>query len=193
MKKIILIILLSVFCTSVYSQKKKIAKKAITATVLAKSDNVVAEIFKNNFYLSLSSKTPKDTIVIKTVEPTSLPTNTKISKFTAKAIPLCLITWTENSIVTTKQKTASATKTFSEIYDLATKSKVFSNTQTATSIKEIHFLDTKQTVSETIQKIQNEGFVFTLKPNGDIVLKTKTQENKMGFDVTAKKYVASKK
>jgi hypothetical protein len=193
MKKIVFIIVLSVFCTSVYSQKKKALKKTPSATVLAKSDKVAAEIFKNNFYLSLSSKTPKDTIIIKSIDPAIVPTGAKISSYITKGFPLCLVTWTEKNVITTKLKTTSATKTYSEIFDLATKTKVFSNIQTLTNIKEIHFLDSKQTVSETIERNQNEGFVFTLKPTGDISLRTKTQENKMGFDVNTKKYIASRK
>jgi hypothetical protein len=193
MKKIILIALVSVFCTSVYSQKKKTQKKASSTTALAKSDNATAEILKNNFCLSINSKTTKDTIVIKSIDPLNLPTGVKISNYTTKGFPLCLVTWIEKNVTTTKLKTTSATKTYSEIFDLATKTKVFSNSQTLTNIKEIHFLDTKQTVSETIERNQNEGFVFMLKPTGDISLKTKTQENKMGFDLNTKKYVASRK
>jgi hypothetical protein len=193
MKKIILIALVSVFCTSVYSQKKKASKKTPSATVLVKLDNIAAEIFKNNFYLSLSSKAIQDTIVIKSTDPLSLPTGVKISNYTTKGFPLSLVTWTEKNVTTTKLKTTSSTKTYTEIFDLATKKKFFSNIKTLTNIKEIHFLDAKQTVSETIERNQNEGFVFTLKPTGDISLKTKTQENKMGFDLNTKKYIASRK
>ena len=196
MKKIALLVVLSFLCTSVYSQKKKSkAKKATTSSsVLAKADNVTAEIVKGKFYLSIEDKgKKKDTITIKSVDSKSAPKDCKITAFTAKNNPLYLITWTENATKETPDKKEEITLTYSEIYELSSKTKAFSNVQTSSKIKEKVYLDKLKNASETQDRMHNEGYTFALTKEGDVVLTTKKQSNKMSYDPTSKKYVDAKK
>ncbi len=178
-------------CTSLgYSQKKTDKKVGIPNNfVLAKADNLSAEVVKDNFYLFINDKNKKDTILIKPVSVKKLPAQGKIIPFTAKGSKLYAVSWTEVANTETKLKKESAETTFTEIYDVASKTKVLSNEQTTTTISEIVYLDTKQTVSETQQKLRKEGFEFSLTPTGDVVLKNKAQENKLSYNPTDKKFV----
>ncbi|MBC7555582.1 MAG: hypothetical protein H7195_01325 [Chryseobacterium sp.] len=175
------------------AQKKKIKKSGATTSVLTKAENVSAEMVnKNLFAIRANSGVRKDSVMIKTFRDNSKPTALKITPFTAKGKKLFLISWSENVITTTKLKTEDALMVFSEIVNFETKSKVLSNTQTTVNIKEIHFLDAKQTVSETLQKVRREGFELNLNPDGDVSLKSKTQENKLTFNTDKNLFVAKK-
>jgi len=189
MKKIILFLALALCCHSIYSQKKK-SSQPISSSVLAKSDNLSVEIVKSNLCLLIANKgAKKDTIVLKNKVDNSLPKECKIQSFLAKNVKLYSISWIENKLTETKLKTEDATTVYTELCDIASKTKLLSNAQTTTKIKEIHFLDTKQTVSETIQKVRNEGFVLSLTKEGDVILKNKTQENKLTYNPTENKFV----
>ena len=189
MKKILLLFIISSIFNSVYSQKKK-SSQQISSSVLAKSDNLSVEIVKNNLCLLIANKgAKKDTIVLKNKVDNSLPKECKIQSFLAKNVKLYSISWIENKLTETKLKTEDATTVYTELCDIASKTKLLSNAQTTTKIKEIHFLDTKQTVSETIQKVRNEGFVLSLTKEGDVILKNKTQENKLTYNPTENKLV----
>ena len=183
-----LFVISSIFNT-VYSQKKKPTQQ-ISSSVLAKSDNLSVEIVKNNLcLLILNKEAKKDTIVLKNSIENSLPKECKILPFLAKNVKLYSISWIENKVTETKLKTEDATTVFTEICDIATKTKLLSNAQTTTKIKEIHFLDAKQTVSETIQKVRNEGSVLSLTKEGDVILKNKTQESRMIYNPTNNTFV----
>ena len=189
MKKILLLFIISSIFNTVYSQKKK-SSQQISSSVLAKSDNLSVEIVKNNLCLLIANKgAKKDTIVLKNKVDNSLPKECKIQSFLAKNLKLYSISWIENKLTETKLKTEDATTVYTELCDIASKTKLLSNAQTTTKIKEIHFLDTKQTVSETIQKVRNEGFVLSLTKEGDVILKNKTQENKLTYNPTENKFV----
>ena len=189
MKKILLLFVISSIFNTVYSQKKKPTQQ-ISSSVLAKSDNLSVEIVKNNLCLLIANKgAKKDTIVLKNKVDNSLPKECKIQSFLAKNLKLYSISWIENKLTETKLKTEDATTVYTELCDIASKTKLLSNAQTTTKIKEIHFLDTKQTVSETIQKVRNEGFVLSLTKEGDVILKNKTQENKLTYNPTENKLV----
>jgi hypothetical protein len=95
-------------------------------------------------------------------------------------------------VTTTKLKTEDAIIIFSEIVNFETKSKVLSNTQTTVNITEMHYLDSKQTVSETVQKVRREGSELVLNPDGDVSLKNKTRENKLTFNVDKNLFLAKK-
>lgn len=195
MKKTALLILI-LLCTMIsYGQKKKVKGKApakTASTALAKADNLTAEIVKGNFFLFINNKTTKDTIGIKTVDANSLPKDCAIKPFTAKAVPLYLLTWTEESTTKTDLKTEIKTILFSEVYDVSTKTKLFSNQQSTTNITEKVFLDRLKNASETQEKVRREGFEFILTPEGDIQQKNKTQQNTFAFNATDKKYVEGK-
>ena len=194
MKKAILILFI-ILCNNpnLLAQKKKIKKGGATTSALAKAENVSAEMYnKNLFAIRANSGVKKDSVMLKTFRENSKPTAFKITPFTAKGKKLFLISWSENVVTTTKLKTEDALMVFSEIVNFETKSKVLSNTQTTVNIKEIHFLDAKQTVSETLQKVRREGFILNLNPDGDVILKNKTQENKLTFNTDKNLFVAKK-
>lgn len=163
-----------------------------TTSILAKADNLTAEIVKSNFYLFISGS-KKDTILLKALDVNKMLTDCKITPFTSKGVKLYAVSWTEKAITETKLKKEEALTTFTEVCDIATKSKVLSNAQTTTKITEIVFLDKNQTVSETREKVRKEGFEFTLTPDGDVLLKNKAQENRMSYSATDKKFVGIKK
>jgi hypothetical protein len=195
-KRIVSLLLVMLLCGTAFGQKAKIknSSKIISSTILTKTDKLSAELFAGNFYVTNAvSKTQKDTILIKNSINNNLPSDVKISNFMAKNKPLVLVTWTEITTTDTSLKKTTETKSFTNIYDFSTKSSVFTNLQTLINSKEIHFLDKKNTVSETIEKNQNAGFNVTLMPNSDLILKNKTQQNKMTFDSALNKYVPSKK
>ncbi|MFC6875949.1 hypothetical protein [Flavobacterium myungsuense] len=185
MKKTILLFTILLFSNTSFSQKKSTSSK-----FLAKFDNISAEIVKNNFYLFITNKgAKKDTILLKSIDENKLPLQCKILPFMAKGVKLYSVSWTENKVTEAKLKTEDATTTFTEICNVTSKTKLLSNTQTTTKIKEIHFLDAKQTASETIQKVRNEGLLLSITVEGDIILKSKTQENKMTYSPTENKFV----
>lgn len=189
MKKIILLLTIFFFSTAVFSQSNK-GKKVTSSSVFAKSDNVSAEMIKNKLYLFITNKgAKKDTILLKSFEVDKLPLECKIEHFTTKGTTLHKITWLEKKTAQSKLKTEAAVTTVSIICDLASKTKVLSNEQTTTKITEIHYLDDKQTVSETIDRIRNEGFECIVNKEGNVVLKNKVRENKMVYVPADKKFV----
>ena len=194
MKKAILIVFI-VLCISpsLVAQKKKISKSTPTSSALAKAENVTVEMINKNLtVIRVNSTVKKDSVMLKDFTENSKATAVKITPFTAKGKKLFLISWSENVVTTTKLKTEDAIIIFSEIVNFETKSKVLSNTQTTVNIKEFHYLDSKQTVSETVQKVRREGSELFLNPDGDVSLKNKTRENKLTFNVDKNLFVAKK-
>jgi len=194
MKKAILIVFI-VFCnnSSILAQKKKSAKNAPASAALAKAENVTVEMINRTLtVIRANSTVKKDSVMLKDFTENSKATAVKIIPFTAKGKKLFLISWSENVVTTTKLKTEDAIIIFSEIVNFETKSKVLSNTQTTVNIKEFHYLDSKQTVSETVQKVRREGSELVLNPDGDVSLKNKTRENKLTFNVDKNLFVAKK-
>ena len=159
---------------------------------MAKADNVSVEIIKNNFNIYILNGKIKDSINIKTVGA-AVPTDCKLVSFSAKNNKLYLLTYNEKTTIQSTNKTEEITATNTEIFDVVNKTKVFSNIQKSTKITEKVFLDRLKNASETQEKMRNEGFVTTLLPDGDLSLKTKTQENRMTYDAASKKYIDSKK
>ena len=194
MKKAILIVLI-MLCSShsIMAQKKKISKNAPVSSALAKSENVTVEMINKNLtVIRANSGVKKDSVMLKIFVENSKPIAVKITPFTAKGKKLFLISWSENVVTTTKLKTEDAIIIFSEIVNFETKSKVLSNTQTTVNITEMHYLDSKQTVSETVQKVRREGSELVLNPDGDVSLKNKTRENKLTFNVDKNLFLAKK-
>lgn len=195
MKKTALLILILLSTALGYGQKKSSKKKTTAkpaSAALAKADNLTAEIVKGNFYLFINNKAKKDTIGIKTVDEKNLPKNCTLKGFTAKGTPLYLLTWTEENTTKTDLKTETKTILFSEIFDTASKTKLFSNQQITTNITEKVFLDRLKNASETQEKVRREGFEFVLTAEGDIIQKNKTQQNTFAFNAADKKYVEGK-
>lgn len=192
MKKTILLITLAL-CTSIgYSQKKKGGSKAkATSEVLTKTDNLSAEIVKNEFHLYLDEGGKKEVLFTRPIDSKRKLSECKITSFKAKETPLYYISWTEKGTVKTDLKTEDATSVVSEIWEIPTKTQVIANTQTTTHIVEKVFLDKLKNASETQERNRREGSEFKLLPNGDILLKNKTQESKQSYDPVTKKYIAA--
>jgi hypothetical protein len=195
MKRNLILVLVMLVGIANYGQKNKSTKAVAKPTAtLAKADNLVAEIKTGNFQLTISENgKPKDAIVVKAADPKFTPTDCKLTAFKASGATLYLLNWTEKTLTKTELKTENITTIYSKVYDVTTKTEVFSNYQTTNNIVEKVFLDKLKNASETQEKIRREGFEFILNPDGSIVQKSKTQENKWIFDAKTVKYVDSKK
>ncbi len=193
MKKLFLLILISFLSICSNAQKKKKSTPKVSKTnVLAKLDNLTAEIIKNNFNIYIINGKLKDSINIKTVG-TIPPTDCVLKSFTSKGIKMYLLTYNEKSLVQNPNKTEDITATNSEILDVSTKTKVFSNIQKTTKITEKVFLDKLKNASETQEKMRNEGYTFALLPDGDISLNSKTKSSKLSYDLASKQFIETKK
>lgn len=196
MKKIILMVLIALVSTTSFAQKKKkgAPKKATTTAtakgVLAKVDNLVAEIKTGNFQVTIDGK---EALVVKAVDAKFAPTNVKLSSFTGSGTKLYLLTWTETTQIKTDLKTEDITNVNSVVYEIPNKKQVFSNTQMTNHITEKVFLDRLKTASETQEKMRREGFEFILNADGTITQKNKTQENKWKYDPAKMEFVDAKK
>lgn len=194
MKKVVFVALVMLFSTTIYSQKKKSSKAAKASPVLAKVDNLVAEVKSGNFQLTINENgKPKDAIVIKATDVKFAPTNCKLTSFKASGSTLYLLTWTEVTQNKTDLKTEDITTIYSNIYEITSKKLVLYNTQLTNHIVEKVFLDRNKTASETQEKMRREGFEFTLNPDGSVTQKNKTQVNNLVYDALKMEYVASKK
>jgi hypothetical protein len=196
MKRIVLLALIALLSVNAYSQKKKpVAKKpTITAAAsgLAKADNLVAEVKKGNFQLTINENgKEKDAMIVKAVDANFKPTNCKLTSFTANGTKLYLLTWTEIVQIKTNKKTEDITNVYSVIYEIANKKQVFSNTQSTNHITEIVSLG-GTTATETQEKMRRDGFELILNPDGSVTQKSKKQENKLVYDATKMEYVAKK-
>jgi len=193
MKKFVFFTLIVLCGLSSYSQKKKgVAKKAVIASkgVLAKADNLVAEIKTGNFQLTIDAK---DAIVIKPADSKFAPTDVKLTPFTSSGIKLYVLIWTEKTINKTDLKTEDITIVYSNVYEISSKKQVFYNTQLTNHSVEKVFLDRLKTASETQERMRREGFEFFLNTDGTITQKNKTQENKWIFEATKMEYIDAKK
>ncbi|HOZ75801.1 MAG TPA: hypothetical protein PLI38_11145 [Flavobacterium sp.] len=197
MKKIILLLALSLCFTNGYSQKKKSTKKAGTpASVLAKMNDLSAQLTpkKDRFEVLFG----KDTLFTRKIDlsgnnkPTTknnnIPTTCTITPVVVKGTPLYCITWSDNNINEVTEKKEDRTKVYSEIWNPVTKTQVLANVQTTTKITEILWLDKGKNASQTSEKLRREGFEFSMNKEGDVVLKNKTQENKMVYNPTTNVY-----
>ncbi|NNT71469.1 hypothetical protein HKT18_04485 [Flavobacterium sp. IMCC34852] len=194
MKRIVLFALIAMLSVNAYSQKKKpVAKKpTTTASGLAKVDNLVAEVKKGNFQVTINENgKEKDAMIVKAADAKFAPTNCKLTAFTANGTKLYLLTWTENVQIKTPKKTEDITNVYSVIYEIANKKQVFSNTQITNHITEIVSLG-GTAATETQEKIRRDGFEFILNPDGSVTQKSKNQQNKWVYDVAKIEFVAKK-
>jgi hypothetical protein len=188
MKKIVLIALVLLSVT-MNAQKKKKTSKAVATNAIAKNDNLTAELIKGNFYIFRNEKSAKkDTLLLKSFSGNVIPADCVIKKFSAKSTPLYCITWVEKSTNETSTKKEVVTANNAQIWNPATKTQIFSNTQMSTNIKEQVFLDKNKTASETQERNRSEGYSFTLLGDGDFTLKNKTAESKYSLNVSTMKF-----
>lgn len=191
MKKVLFFVLCALFALPLSAQKKKPATAKSTAA-LAKAENLTVEFIKNELYLFVNGKGKKDTIKLKSYTEPAKPATASITAFTAKGVKLHCISWTENSVTQTPERTEDKTTTYTEIYNLASKGKAFSNAQTTTKIKEIQYLDKLKNASQTVEKNRSEGLAFTLNPNGDVSLKNKKEDRTLIYNASSNIYQDSK-
>ncbi len=191
MKKIFLLVVCTLLALPVMAQKKKPAA-AKSTPALAKAENITVEFIKNELYLFVNGKGKKDTIKLKSYTEPAKPASASITVFTAKGVKLHCISWTENTVTQTPERTEDKTITYTEIYNLASKGKAFSNAQTTTKIKEIQYLDKLKNASQTVEKNRSEGLAFTLNPNGDVNLKNKKEDKILIYNASSNIYQDSK-
>ncbi|MBS7787727.1 hypothetical protein KIH23_10500 [Flavobacterium sp. CYK-55] len=191
MKKVLFFVLCALFALPLSAQKKKPATAKSTAA-LAKAENLTVEFIKNELYLFVNGKGKKDTIKLKSYTEPAKPATASITAFTAKGVKLHCISWTENTLIQTSERTEDKTTTYTEIYNLASKGKAFSNAQTTTKIKEIQYLDKLKNASQTVEKNRSEGLAFALNPNGDVSLKNKKEDRTLIYNASSNIYQDSK-
>lgn len=192
MKKIM--ILLFLICSQfTFSQKKK---STSSKSVLGKSENVTAEIItdkkQKKLVLFVQNGTIKDTLEIKKIITTFEPLNFSLSSFTSNGVKLYVVHWEENNNIDTKLKKENQNITENQIWNIDKKELLIGNTQKKSHIIETVYLDKNKTASETQEKNRNEGFEFTLLPNGDVVLKNKTQQDTYVYNTSSSKYEIKK-
>ena len=208
MRKIILLLAVVCFASSAFAQKSKKTAKGnnakVSKIVIGKSTNMTAELLKGKdayrLYLLNGVGKKADTVSLEryaydpkaSEQVKNLPANCIITPFTAKGVKLYNITWTEKALTEIPDKKEDATKTVTQIWNLDTKTQLHANTQTSTKITEILYLDKGKNASQTSEKMRNEGFNLAVSPEGDLILKNRTQENKLAYDAAENKYVAVK-
>lgn len=203
MKKIVIFTFMALLSLNAYSQKKtrgetersraKTTAKSTATAGLAKADNLVVEVKKGNFQLTINENgKEKDAVIVKPADANFKPTNCKLTALTASGAKLYLLTWTEVTQQKSDLKTEDITTNFSVIYEITSKKQVFSNTQTNSHIIEKVFLDKNKTASETREKMRKDGFELVLNPDGTLTQKGKKQDIKWVYDATKMEYVVKK-
>jgi len=183
MKKIAIIIFITLISANNFAQKKKSSSNKSTVTSsFAKVDNLVVEVKKGNFQLTINENgKEKDALIIKAADSKFLPIDCKIISFNANGTKLYLLTWTELNKITIGKKTEDKTFVYNVIYELTSKKQVYSNYQLTNHITEVVSLG-GTAATETQEKIKREGFEFVLNPDGSITQKTKTQQTTYVYD-----------
>ena len=196
MKRILFLALLVLVGSQSYSQKKKKAATkapAPTAACISKIDNLTAEIKSGNFQITIAGKgKTSDAIIVKSKDVGTAPTDCKLSSFTASAVKLYLLQWTEKTQIKTGQKTEDKTIIYSVVYEIQSKKQVFSNSQITNHITEIVSLG-GTAATETQERIRREGFEFILNGDGSITQKNKTQESKWVYKPDTMEFVDARK
>ena len=137
MKKIFLLIVISLISISSFAQKKNSSVKFTTSPVFAKADNLVAEVKNGTFQITINENgTSKDAIEVKASEPKFAPTDCKLTSFKANGIQLYLLSWTESTQTKTDLKTEDTVSIYSNIYEITSKKLVLSNKKVSSHIVE---------------------------------------------------------
>lgn len=195
MKKLIFTVLLLLTASLSIAQKSNKSKKPMAKQeILASVGSLTAEMKNNIFYVSLDNKKPiQDTIQLKIYTDATIPTNCNLKAYSVKGKLLHAISWIEINQKSSELIKEVSTATNTIIFDSTSKTKIFSNTQKSIAITEKHFLDKKQTVSETVNKKRNEGYELLMLPNGVLNLKSKNQNMTLVYDAKQNKYDVAKK
>ncbi len=196
MKRAFLVLLLIVATTGFSQKKKTTSKKTTSKSVLAKIDNLTAEISTVNkqkkIVLFVLNDGNKETIELSNNNPDLNPINFAITPFTVNNVKLYHIHWEEKNKISTKLKNEDQDIVESQIWNIEKKELLLGNTQKSSHIVETVFLDKNKTASETQERNRKEGFEFNLLPNGDVILKNKTQQNAYTYNASLNKYEIKK-
>lgn len=163
------------------------------ATALAKSGTLTLELAAGKFSFLEVKSGKKDVIFSKAYELKNPPSDAKITPFTSGAKKLFLVNWIQKGTTKTADKTELVTSIFSEVWDIDDKSQVLTNCQKTVNVQEIRYLGPNRDASETVEKIRREGFEFQLQQDGAVILKNKTQQDRMVYDASQKTFVKTKK
>ena len=192
MKKVVFVLFL-ICIQFAFSQKKKTTS---SKSVLGKAENVSAEIItdkkQKKLVLFVTNGTTKDTLEVKKIVSTFEPLNFSLSSFTTNGVKLYIVHWEEKNKIVTKLKKVDQNSIENQIWNIDKKELLIGNTQKKSHIVETVYLDKNKTASETQEKKRNEGFEFTLLPNGDVILKNKTQQDTYVYNAASFKYEIKK-
>jgi hypothetical protein len=182
--------LIALSFTATYGQKKKTTTKAPEnkAQVLVKNGVASVEMNKAKVVLIVA----KDTMLLAD-NKTASPVNCKVVPVKVKSNTFYCVTWNETSKTSTKLKKEESAITESQLWNPVTKTLLLGNTQKINKIEEIVFLDRLKTASETQYKTRNEGYLFSLLPNGDFTLSNKSATTKYAYNEKSMRYEPVKK
>ena len=191
MKKLFLLLVLLV-STIGFAQKGK-GKSATKNVVLAKVDDISAEVISEKtgkrVVLFVKKEGKVDTLEVKKLDKVDFkPTNFTIKSFTTQGKKFYHVNWKEEIKTDTKLKKENGFVTEDQIWDTETKTLLLGNVHKSSHIKETIFLDANKTASHDVEKNRSEGFEFTLNPDGSFVLKTKTQNSTYVYNAASSKY-----
>ena len=191
MKKLFLLLILLV-STIGFAQKGK-GKSATKNVVLAKVDDISAEVISEKtgkrVVLFVKKEGKVDTLEVKKLDKVDFkPTNFTIKSFTTQGKKFYHVNWKEEIKVDTKLKKENGFVAEDQIWDTETKTLLLGNMHKSSHIKETVFLDKNKTASHDVEKNRSEGFEFTLNPDGSFVLKTKTKNSTYVYNAASSKY-----
>ena len=191
MKKLFLLLILFV-STIGFAQKGK-GKSATKNVVLAKVDDISAEVISEKtgkrVVLFVKKEGKVDTLEVKKLDKVDFkPTNFTIKSFTTQGKKFYHVNWKEEIKVDTKLKKENGFVAEDQIWDTETKTLLLGNMHKSSHIKETVFLDKNKTASHDVEKNRSEGFEFILNADGSFVLKTKTQNSTYVYNAASSKY-----
>ena len=191
MKKLFLLLVLLV-STIGFAQKGK-GKSATKNVVLAKVDDISAEVISEKtgkrVVLFVKKEGKVDTLEVKKLDKVDFkPTNFTVKSFTTQGKKFYHVNWKEEIKTDTKLKKENGFVTEDQIWDTETKTLLLGNVHKSSHIKETIFLDANKTASHDVEKKRSEGFEFILNADGSFVLKTKTQNSTYVYNAASSKY-----
>ncbi|HJS01636.1 MAG TPA: hypothetical protein VJ780_11950, partial [Flavobacterium sp.] len=138
MKRAFLVLLLIVATTGFSQKKKTTSKKTTSKSVLAKIDNLTAEITTANkqkkIVLFVLNDGTKETIELSKNNPDLNPINFTITPFTVNNVKLYHIHWEEKNKISTKLKNEDQDIVESQIWNIEKKELLLGNTQKSSHI-----------------------------------------------------------
>jgi len=182
--------MLSVSLTYGQKKKKKVTEAKVATAALAKVGDASVLFDKKKDLLLVVAK---DTMLLTKSRADFNPTNMKITPVKIKTNTFYCVTWNETAKTDSKLKKEEAAIIESQIWNPLTKTLLIGNTQKTVKVTEIVFLDRLKTASETQYKTRNEGYLFSLLPNGDFSLSNKSATTKYTYNEKLARYEPVKK